>query len=302
MLLQRLFILKGRPHPAWRAALYLSLYLSGLILLSICGSLVWVLWHLVSSPTAGALGGQVAALNASAELATAALALAWALALAAICLRWLDRAPFARLGFQTAGAGRAILLGLGLGALSMALVFGIFAALGWARVGGVTAPGTGAALRLGVTLALAAAGEEVIFRGYLLATLLDWRGWGIPFVVTSVLFGLAHLANPHISGLALFNITLAGAAFALARKISGGLWLPIAYHFAWNLAQGPLLGMNVSGLTFPALLNTNLGGPALWTGGAFGPEGGLVVTLVLAVSLGALLGLDRRAAAASPAG
>jgi hypothetical protein len=84
------------------------------------------------------------------------------------------------------------------------------------------------------------------------------------------------------------NIALAGVAFALAYRATGSLWLPIAYHFMWNYAQGPLLGLPVSGMTFHALAEASPAGPPLWTGGAFGAEGGLVATVVLVVSIAGL--------------
>ena len=52
----------------------------------------------------------------------------------------------------------------------------------------------------------------------------------------------------------------------------------------WNYAQGPLFGFPVSGLGFGTIMKTTVTGPALWTGGAFGPEGGLLVTLALVVT------------------
>jgi membrane protease YdiL (CAAX protease family) len=118
--------------------------------------------------------------------------------------------------------------------------------------------------------------------------LAGWRGWFLGLVVSSVLFGLAHATNPSVSGLALLNIGLAGVAFALAYAVTGSLWLAIAYHFMWNFSQGPLLGLPVSGMTFETLTTATLTGPELWTGGAFGPEGGLAASLVLLVSIGGL--------------
>ncbi len=294
--MKRFFTLNGRLHPVWRAAIYLALYLSGVIALSALGAAAWVVLQLLRGADVNALAAQATSATESLPvlLGSAALSLAWALAVAAVCLRWLDRAPFVSLGFQRARVVVESGIGLGVGALSVAAVFGVFLALGWVRVDGVIRPGAGAAALLGLGLILAAAGEEVVFRGYLLRTLLEWRGWPLAVGVSSLLFGLAHLGNPHITALALVNIALAGAAFALALKLTGRLWLPIAYHFAWNFTLGPVLGLSVSGLVFPALLRSALTGPALWTGGAFGPEGGLVVTLILLTTLGGLAARARR--------
>ncbi len=241
---------------------------------------------LATGGDAGAVLGDVASarLPVGLLLPSAWLGLLVAAGLAAAFHAWGGEDPLAgwRSGWRALGLD--IAAGLALGLASMIAVAAVDFALGWSAW---TAPDLGPALvGLGWMIAVlvpAAAAEEVIFRGYVLRTLENWRGWTLGFVVSSVLFGLAHSLNPNVSALPLINIVLAGAALALAYRVSGGrLWLPIAYHFMWNYAQGPLLGFPVSGLgDFQAGLTATTTGPALWTGGAFGPEGGLAATAIL---------------------
>ena len=87
------------------------------------------------------------------------------------------------------------------------------------------------------------------------------------------------------------NLFIAGVVFGTAYCLSGNLWLPIAIHFTWNLLLGPVLGLTVSGQD-----DLNGGwqvfavhGPQLFTGGPFGIEGGLVVTLTSASIIGLML-------------
>jgi membrane protease YdiL (CAAX protease family) len=299
--MRRIFFLNNRLHPVWRAVVYFAGVFSGLVGFTVVIVLVWAAAQVLFSADPNSLSAQAAALANSPAflLISSALNLGWSLLLAFICLRWLDGAPFTSLGFQRTDAGRELVLGLAVGTGSMLVVFGVLFALGWVRVQGTAlVPRPAPAVSLLLALVLAAAFEEVVFRGYLLRTLLEWRGWGMPLAATSVAFGLVHLGNPNVTGLALFNIMLAGAAFALGLKLTGRLWLPMAYHFAWNFTQGPLLGLSVSGLSFPTLLTTTLTGPEVWTGGAFGPEGGLIVTGILLVSVGLFFALDRRRQAA----
>ena len=78
------------------------------------------------------------------------------------------------------------------------------------------------------------------------------------------------------------NITLAGAALSYGRIVTGSLWLPIAYHFSWNLFQGSVFGMPVSGVRYGGLLAAmDQAAASLFTGGSFGPEGGLIGTLAV---------------------
>jgi 8-oxo-dGTP pyrophosphatase MutT (NUDIX family) len=149
-----------------------------------------------------------------------------------------------------------------------------------------------------LALLAVAVSEEVVFRGYLLRALAAWRGPLVGVLATSVLFALVHSLNPNLNGLALLNLALAGVLLALAVERTGALWLAIAYHFAWNLTEGSILGMPVSGMAWNGLLTTiRPSGPALLTGGLFGPEGGLVATAILLLSLLPLWALTRRPAA-----
>ena len=54
------------------------------------------------------------------------------------------------------------------------------------------------------------------------------------------------------------------------------LWLPIGLHFSWNFFQGFVYGFPVSGYVFDGLFEVSILGQELWTGGEYGPEGGLI--------------------------
>lgn len=189
------------------------------------------------------------------------------------------------------GAGR-VLPGFAWGVLAGGLAAGL--TLGIAVVAG-TAAWTGDEGTLGdyvaratltvLVLAPAALSEEVVFRGVPLVLLAGAMGRGSAVAVTSIVFALAHLANPHPSTLALGNIALAGIFLALCFYAPGGIWTAWGAHLGWN---GLLAALDtpVSGLPFDIpFLDYQAGTPSWLTGGAFGPEGGLAATLALALAI-----------------
>jgi len=133
-----------------------------------------------------------------------------------------------------------------------------------------------------VVMAIAAANEEMMFRGYPFQRLVDAVG-PVPAVgLTSVLFGLVHLSNPSVTWISTVNTMLVGVPFAVAYLRTRTLWLPIGMHFAWNFIQGFVLGLPVSGIVVPeSLLRADPRGAVWLTGGAYGPEAGLLATAII---------------------
>lgn len=148
--------------------------------------------------------------------------------------------------------------------------------------------------------------EELIFRGWMLQSLgLRYRPW-VGVAVSSLLFSLLHIANAGFLPLAMLNIALIGLFCALYALREGGLWGVVALHAGLNWAQTNLFGLPSSGHTVGAtLLNVQLVGPELITGGAFGLENSLAMTVVALIAIGAELALaarERATAAGLPAG
>ncbi|WP_336336087.1 CPBP family intramembrane glutamic endopeptidase [Haloarcula brevis] len=159
-----------------------------------------------------------------------------------------------------------------------------------------------AVLVLGAFFLVQATAEEVLVRGYLLTNaaegLAGWVGRRRAVVVatalTAALFGVLHWTNPGASLLSVANITLYGLLLGACYVLTGRLGVASGFHVAWNYALA-VLGFPVSGLRMGvALLSTEATGPALVTGGAFGPEGGLVALPLLGVGGAALYWWVRR--------
>jgi uncharacterized protein len=188
-------------------------------------------------------------------------------------------------GVRASGKGFAV--GLGIGALPAVLALVIAAPAGhagWSLDGGSFAAWARAVGGLALLLLPAAFSEEIMFRGVGYVTLSKAFGRLGPAIVLSVLFGAAHLGNPSVTPLAVANVALAGVFLSAALWLPGGIWSATGVHLGWNITLAAL-GAPVSGLNFTLpMLDYTMGGPAWLTGGSFGPEGGLIATLIVGMA------------------
>jgi membrane protease YdiL (CAAX protease family) len=104
-------------------------------------------------------------------------------------------------------------------------------------------------------------------------------------------FALLHWQNPGATVVSTANTALAGVWLAVAYLRTRSLWFPLGIHWSWNLVQGPVLGLAVSGQNFSShtLLHATDLGPAWLTGGRYGIEGGVACTIALLLSTGFIL-------------
>jgi membrane protease YdiL (CAAX protease family) len=161
--------------------------------------------------------------------------------------------------------------------IAMLGIFLVELLLGGIRVAGVPFDLTTLADNLPL-LIFGAVFEEVVFRSLLLSGLvvvLGHRKW-LAILISAAVFGLVHLGNPGANYVTAFGNALGGVIYGLAFLGGKNIWLPLGLHFSWNFSQGPLLGFPVSGEDFGGLIAQEHIGPTLLTGGAYGPEGGLV--------------------------
>jgi hypothetical protein len=117
----------------------------------------------------------------------------------------------------------------------------------------------------------------LLSRGYHLQTIASGLNlfWGV--VISSAVFGLLHLGNPNATWVSAAGIFFAGLYLAYGYIRTKQLWLSIGLHIGWNFFEGVVFGFPVSGLDIYALTRIKVHGPEIWTGGAFGPEAGLIV-------------------------
>jgi hypothetical protein len=200
--------------------------------------------------------------------------------------RLLDRRSFASLGVRWDGqAVRDTLVGIGIAAVMMGLIFVVEAGMGWLQFDSAPAdPGSSAALLLWAGIFLLVGWyEELLSRGYLLQNLEDGLNTFWAVAISSALFGLAHLGNPNASLVSTIGILAAGVFLAYGYLRTRQLWLPIGLHIGWNFFEGPFFGFPVSGINTFRLLQHHAVGPEIITGGPFGPEAGLILLPGLAL-------------------
>jgi CAAX protease family protein len=271
-----------RPRPVLRAigavvAYYLlGFLLSALLLLPFASLLTRgaTSAELAAHPTPAFALGQGVVLLVGFGAATWVVG-ARALHLSAADLRWRTRLRWLR--------GLGVGLAIGIVPAVVAMTLGVFAAgAGWSYDGGSVGAWLSQASKTVLILAPAALAEELMFRGLPMVVAARAVGRGRAILLLSVLFAVAHLTNPNVTGAGIGNIALAGVYLSLAFFSAGGMWTAFGAHLGWN-ATLAALAAPVSGLPFDIpFIDYRMGRPAWLTGGAFGPEGGLLATAVLA--------------------
>lgn len=200
--------------------------------------------------------------------------------------------------------GRNLIYGFMLGGAAMCLIFLIEYALGWLTITGYgwqagQEPYLWSLAGYLCYMIIVGFWEELVFRGYQIINMSE--GFNMPgtsrkkaaisaVAVSSVAFGLGHALNPNAGMVSTLNIIAAGVMLAFPFIITGRLAWSIGLHIGWNFFQGGIFGFAVSGQPSQAsLIEIKQQGPVLLTGGAFGPEAGMLGLLGMAVVIGLLI-------------
>ncbi len=131
------------------------------------------------------------------------------------------------------------------------------------------------------------AAEEILVRGYFMVSLTTITSPQRALLCSAFLFALMHVENVGFSLLAVLNIFLFGILLGLIVFRTQSLALAAAMHGIWNFAEGNLFGLPVSGIVPKTSVLSSIFEESrlLTNGGAFGPEGGAVVSAVLLLAL-----------------
>ena len=208
-----------------------------------------------------------------------------------IFIRFVQMRKLRTAGFVKKNAVKHYLIGLVIGAGMFAAAVGICALFGSIKISYAGGFDPVVILVLFLGWMIQGNSEEVLCRGYIMVSLSRRYHVAVGVFINSLLFGALHLANPGVSALPIINICLFGIVMSLMFLRTGNIWMVSALHTAWNFVQGNVFGVLVSGGDVSEkILSTELiESKALINGGVFGLEGGLAVTIVLAVTIGVLI-------------
>ncbi len=114
--------------------------------------------------------------------------------------------------------------------------------------------------------------EELVFRGYGLDTATLAAGRPLAVAGLTLLFAAGHGFE--------WQVLIGQSAMALAltalRLRYNSLWVPMGYHFGWNMVQTAVFGPPDA---LPSLRLMEVHGPDLWMGKPGYPVPGLLMTI-----------------------
>jgi uncharacterized protein len=191
--------------------------------------------------------------------------------------KWYEKRPITELSTQN--IGKHLLWGISIGFILQALTILVMYVKG-----GYTVVSVNPFLYIIPSLTMAftsAIFEEILMRGIIFRLIEEKWGSYIALIISAIIFGALHLANPNSSIVAALGLAIqAGLSLAAAYIYTKNLWFPIAIHFAWNFTQSGIFGAVTSGNAMKkTLITSKIEGAEWFTGGAFGPEGSIQATL-----------------------
>jgi uncharacterized protein len=298
-MVKRLFIGPSGIRAGWSALLFLVIVFAVTIALS--EVLVWVAPYVLSElREVGGSSAMARRMGAATGLEAVAVIIATAV-MAAIE----GRSPLAYGLADRRGLAR-FLAGLGWGFVALSALVGMLLATGHLSLDGIAERGVMAVhdgAVWGVVFLLVGGLEELLTRGYLQATLGRGIGFWPAAVLMSTLFGALHRLNGGESTIGVVAAGSVGLLLCFSLWWSGSLWWAIGFHAGWDWTQSFFYGTADSGTMVEGhwLASHPLG--ATWlSGGTVGPEGSVIVFVVMTILVPVIAVTLRRRATPSAEG
>lgn len=292
--MKKVFVNKfGQIRSGWKIAIVLGISYGIQIIFGIIAGIVMV----ITLMTSGNINIQNPALSldtASSPVITyvsQAIGIIVTLAAVYMVLRLIEKKRLKDIGLINIRKGiKHLSYGLLFGAISMTLIFIILLVTKNIEVtNSFTQPQFSWSTLTGlIVFIFVGLNEELFARGYCMMVLSQTGKRWVPVVVSSIIFSAMHLGNPNVKILGLLNIFLVGILFAYMVVKTNNIWMAIGYHITWNYFQGNIFGFPVSGLDSTGLYGIKVINDNLLTGGAFGPEAGVLTSIVIIAGIIAL--------------
>jgi uncharacterized protein len=210
-------------------------------------------------------------------------------AVPAVVMGWIEKREFGEYGLPLRRAfGKSFWMGAGWGVVAItALMVGI-GGVGDFSLGGFALHG-GRVLKFavfwGVFFLVVGLFEEFLARGYTQFTLTQGIGFWPSALVLSGFFTFLHVGNPGETWVGLLAVAAIGLFLCLTLRRTGNLWFAVGFHAAWDWGESYLYSVPDSGGISPGhLLHSSFHGSAWITGGSVGPEGSVLVFVVIALT------------------
>lgn len=273
LLQESIFVGANGVRPIWRFLIYVGLYyVLRLLLLSLAGAVV--------SRESDDVSPLWLQLLEECLLLGAAL-------LPALFLSKIEGRRFASYGLPAHGAfGKQFWLGVAWGLAAITLLLLVMRGIGVFYFGNLAIHG-GRVLKFaafwGVVFLVVGLYEDFLFRGYSLITSAEAIGFWPAALLLSFAFGFIHLGNRGESWVGALGATFIGLFFCLTLRRTGTLWFAVGMHAAWDWGESFLYSVPDSGQVAPGhLLRSSFHGPRWLTGGSVGPEGSVLVFVLIA--------------------
>lgn len=253
-----------------------SLYVIAVLLL------VWL-----SQSILRAIFGHPIAIETPGRVIAAETALLCSTVLPALVATRLERRPWAVYGLPLRPSERnRFVLGLLVGFAALSFLMLLIHLFHGFYLGSVVLHGRALAryaVLWAIAFLLVAVAEEFLFRGYSLYTLTTGIGFWPAGILLCALFGGIHLLNGGEDWLGAIAAAINALVFVFSLWRTGNLWFAVGMHASWDWGESFFYGVPDSGQkAVGTLFNPRFQGSKWITGGSVGPEGSVLVFVVIA--------------------
>jgi membrane protease YdiL (CAAX protease family) len=203
-------------------------------------------------------------------------------------VKFVEKRPIKTMGFRAERPALSYICGMTFGFLSILIITALLILLKVVQVKGLnTSFSPLLFILIVISWMVQSSAEEIAIRGWLIPSLGYKSTPFTSIVITSIIFGILHLFTSGVTVLSFINLILSGAFFALIAIYYNNIWGVLGLHFMWNLTLGNIFGFPVSGFYGygESILLTETTSANFLTGGAFGPEGGLIATVIVLIGI-----------------